>query len=78
MKQRGNKLRLLCRLLVYLLGLFLLAMGVAISINSNLGVSPVSSLPYIFSLILNLPMSLCIAGVFAVYILLQALILRCV
>ncbi len=76
MKQNGAKLRLLCRLLVYLLGLFLLAMGVAISINSNLGVSPVSSLPYIFSLILNLPMSLCIAGVFAVYILLQALILR--
>jgi len=38
------------RLTLYVLGLFFLSLGVSISIQADLGVSPVSSLPYAFSL----------------------------
>ena len=64
------------RVLLYMLGLFLLAVGVAFSINSNLGVSPVNSLPYVVSQISGTAMSTCVIIVFCSYILLQVLILR--
>ncbi|EMR07018.1 hypothetical protein C772_01154 [Bhargavaea cecembensis DSE10] len=38
------------RLLLYVVGLFFLSLGVSFSIQANLGVSPVSSLAYAFSL----------------------------
>ena len=60
----------------YVLGLFLIAVGVAVSINSNLGTSPVSSLPYVISQITGRALSLCVAVNFCVYVSLQALILR--
>ena len=34
------------RLPMYLVGLFIMTIGIAISVKSNLGVSPVSSIPY--------------------------------
>ena len=37
------------RSIVYLLGLFLIAFGISVSIKSNLGVSPASSLPFVLS-----------------------------
>ncbi len=64
------------RILIYILGLFFLAMGVAFSINSNLGVSPVNSLPYVVSLISGQALSVCVIIVYAIYILVQVLILR--
>ena len=64
------------RVLAYVLGLFFLAMGVAFSVNSNLGVSPVNSLPYVISQVSGAAMSLCVIVVFCSYIALQVLILR--
>ena len=52
MKEKLYKNRILWRIAVYVLGLLVLAFGVAIAINANLGVSPVASLPFISSLIL--------------------------
>jgi uncharacterized membrane protein YczE len=39
------------RLLLYIVGLFALATGIALSIRSNLGVSPVTSIPSVFSMV---------------------------
>lgn len=64
------------RLIVYILGLFILALGVAFSINSELGVSPVNSLPYVISIIVGKEMGVCVIAVFLLYILLQIFILR--
>ena len=61
---------------MYILGLFILALGVAFSINSQLGVSPVNSLPYVISLITGQDMGKVVICVFSFYILLQLLILR--
>lgn len=64
------------RVLLYILGLFFLAMGVAFSVNSNLGVSPVNSLPYVISRVSGTAMSTCVIAVFCFYIVLQIVILR--
>ncbi len=64
------------RILVYALGLLFLAFSVAFAINSNLGISPVNSLPYVISLVSGAKMSTCVICVFAAYILLQIALLR--
>lgn len=64
------------RVLLYIIGLLFLAFGVAISANSNLGISPVNSLPYVFSDIVKVKPGTCVTVVFCIYILLQAIILR--
>ena len=69
-------IRLGTRVVLYVLGLFFLAVGVAFSINSELGVSPVNSLPYVLSQISGAAMSTCVITLFSFYILLQLLILR--
>lgn len=64
------------RVLIYIFGLFCLAIGVALSINADLGVSPVNSLPYVISLVTGQDMGRCVIVVFSSYIVLQILILR--
>ena len=66
--------QLAARLAVYCLGLWVLAFGIALSVNCQLGVSPVSSLPYVVSQILNISLGTCTTIVYAVYILLQMLL----
>lgn len=69
-------LRFPLRLLFYAAGLFLVAIGVVLSINSDLGVSPVNSLPYIISRISGIPMGTCVTAVFCCCIALQVFLLR--
>lgn len=71
-----NGVRLLLRIVQYVCGLFFMAFGVAFSVNSGLGVSPVNSLPYVLSLILKVEMGRCITGVFSCYLLVQIAVLR--
>ena len=44
------------RLVVYLIGLFIMTLGISMSAKSNLGVSPVSSIPYTITCITGLEM----------------------
>lgn len=73
--KKSTALQFVIRAGVYCLGLLFLAFGVAVSVNSNLGVSPVNSLPYVISLVINAPMGNCVTVVFCVYILMQLLLL---
>ena len=67
--------QLAARLGIYCLGLLILAFGIALSVNSKLGVSPVSSLPYVVSQIVNkISLGTCTIIVYAVYILLQMIL----
>ena len=61
---------------VYAAGLLFMAFGVAFSVNSGLGVSPVNSLPYVVSLVLGVDMGSCVIAVFCFYVLVQILIYR--
>ncbi len=51
-------------------------MGVSFSINSNLGVSPTNSLPYVLSVVLKIDMAITVIIVFSIYTLLQVFLLR--
>ena len=64
------------RIVIYLAGLFFVALGVAFSVNSNLGISPVNSLPYVVSRILGKDLGTCVTVIFIGYILIQILLLR--
>lgn len=64
------------RVFFYVLGLFFMAMGVAFSVNSNLGISPVNSLPYIVGQVTGIPMGTWVIIIFCSYILLQIILLR--
>ena len=73
--KKSTPVQFVIRVLIYCLGLLSLAFGVAFSVNSNLGVSPVNSLPYVISRIVKVQMGTCVTAVFCFYILLQILIL---
>lgn len=64
------------RVLFYVLGLFLMAFGVAVAANSNLGISPVNSLPYVVSAVVGRDPGTCVTLVFCSYILMQIILLR--
>ena len=64
------------RVLVYCIGLFFMAMGVTFSVKSNLGVSPVNSIPYVISVITGINQGLWVSIIFSSYIGLQYFILR--
>ena len=66
----------LSKVAVYAVGLLFMAFGVAFSVNSGLGVSPVNSLPYVVSLVLGVDMGSCVIAVFCCYVLVQIVIYR--
>ena len=73
--KKSTPTQFIFRVLIYCFALLLIAFGVAISVNSNLGVSPVNSLPYVVSQIIHVPMGTCVTVIFCFYILLQVILL---
>ena len=73
-----NKLPIyiLKRYLLLLVGLSIMAFGVAFSIKASLGTSPISSVPYVVSLFTPLTVGTATIAMHCVFILLQILILR--
>ena len=49
-----KKENLIYRILFFLLGMFIMSFGVALSIRSNLGTTPISAPPYVLSLFTSL------------------------
>ena len=74
--KKSTPIQFVIRVAIYCFALLLMALGVALSVNSNLGVSPVNSLPYVVSRILGVQMGTCVTAIFCFYILLQIVILR--
>ena len=73
---KTNPVKLLIRLGIYCLGLLILSFGIALAVNSNLGVSPVSSLPYVVSQIAGVSLGTCTILVYIGFIMLQMVISR--
>ena len=71
-----NPAKLAARLGIYCLGLLILAFGIALAVNSNLGVSPISSLPFVVSQIAGISLGTCTILIYALYVLLQMAISR--
>lgn len=64
------------RLPMYLVGLFIMTIGIAISVKSNLGVSPVSSIPYTMTCIWGIEMGKATILFHIVLVLIQLIILE--
>jgi len=64
------------RILVYVAGMFILALGVSFSIKSSLGVSPMNSLPYVISQVIGVDMGIITTLVFSSYVVIQVALLR--
>src|SRR5574344_599393 len=78
MKEKRTKEELLRRYLVFVVTLFIMALGVSLSIRANLGSSPISAPPYVLSRMPNAVMSM---GLFTIcmhviFIIIQILVLR--
>ncbi len=71
-ENRSMKNRLLC----YFVGLFIMTAGIAISVKSNLGVSPVSSIPYTMTVCWGLEMGIATVVFHCALVLIQLAILR--
>jgi len=71
-----KKDKLLSRCIVLVIGLFIMAIGVALSIKANLGTSPVSCVPYIYSLAFPITVGVLSIIVNVLIILLQIVVLR--
>ena len=63
------------RILFYCLGAFSTALGVVITINANLGVSPITSLPYVVSLVTKIDIGILFVVLFVFIIILQIVLL---
>jgi uncharacterized membrane protein YczE/cytidylate kinase len=61
---------------VFVIGLFIMALGVALSIKANLGTSPISCLPFVYSLKFPLTIGMISILMHVVFILLQMVLLR--
>ena len=69
------KSNLIKRSICYILGLLFLAFGVTMSIKSNLGVSPVNSIPYMISHITGFDQGILTTIIFCSFIVIQAVLL---
>lgn len=72
----GTPAQFAMRIAIYTVGLFCLSMGVAFSVNSNLGVSPITSVPYVLSKISGNNLSLWVIAANTALVGLQILLLR--
>ena len=76
MRQTFQEWHLAVRLVVYFVGLFIMTLGVSMSVKSNLGVSPVSSIPYTITCIFGLEMGKATIVFHIFLVILQIIILR--
>ncbi|MCL1931341.1 MAG: DUF6198 family protein [Treponema sp.] len=72
---KGSGSRFMRRLLLYLLGNFVLALGVSVAVKSDLGITPVNSIAFVASRIFDIDHGLMTACVYAGYVLIQLAIL---
>jgi len=71
-----NNNKIFTRIVMYFVGLFIMTAGIALSVKSNLGVSPVSSIPYTFTCIFGFELGWATIGWHCFLVLLQIIILR--
>lgn len=68
--------RMLRKLLTLTAGLFVMSLGIAVSVKADLGLAPISCVPYIYSLALPLSMGEAAIAMMVLFVALQILILR--
>lgn len=76
MKQETKETSIFVRFLVYVTGFLIMTLGIAMSVKSNLGVSPVSSIPYTMTCVWGIEMGKATILFHVGLVLLQIILLR--
>ena len=76
MERRTKTKRFILRLLIFCAGLVVLSLGIDLNTKTQLGISPINSVPFNVHQMTGLPLWVCIYAVYLVFILLQWLLLR--
>ena len=76
MQIESDKSKLVVRIFFYVIGFLIMTLGIAISVKSDMGVSPVSSIPYTMTCIWGIEMGRATILFHAVLVLIQVIILR--
>ena len=76
MKQETKETSIFVRFLVYVMGFLIMTLGIAISVKSDLGVSPVSSIPYTMTCVWGIEMGKATILFHVGLVLLQVILLR--
>lgn len=71
-----SKNKIALRLLFYLGGLIIMTLGVAVSVKSDLGVTPISSIPYTMTVVTGMDLGIATMIFSVIVVLLQILLLR--
>ena len=74
--KNNRVLKFFLRIVVYVIGLFFVAWGIAFSINSNLGISPSTSFPYMLDKVTGIGIQYTIIIVYVTYVVIQIILLR--
>ena len=64
------------RVIAYILGMFVMSLGISFAVKSQLGVSPVTSVPYVFARVLGVSVGVGTIIIYCVYLLLELCIYR--
>lgn len=72
----GTETHMKIRMILYIIGLFIMTLGISMSVKSNLGVSPVSSIPYTITCVWGIEMGKATMLFHVVLVILQIVILR--
>ena len=73
MKYRYSKRK---RFILFIIGLVLAGLGVALSTRPGLGTSPITSLPYVMTFIIPWTLGMTTVGINLLFIFMQAIILK--
>lgn len=76
MERHVNAKHFLLRILIFFFGLILLSLGIDLNTKTQLGISPINSVPFNVHQLTGIPLWMCVYAFYLVFILMQRLLLR--
>lgn len=76
MERRVNAKHFLLRILIFFFGLVVLSLGIDLNTKTQLGISPINSVPFNVHQLTGIPLWMCVYVVYLVFILMQWLLLK--
>ena len=76
MERRVNTKHFLLRVLIFFFGLVVLSLGIDLNTKTQLGISPINSVPFNVHQLTGIPLWMCVYAFYLVFILMQWLLLK--
>ena len=76
MERREKIKRFILRLLIFCVGLVFLSLGIDLNTKTQLGISPINSVPFNVHQLAGIPLWICVYTLYLLFVLMQRLLLR--